>query len=57
MVPMTIVRLKGKGFKVEAAGEEIGDGKPAAVEWTLPPREPWGPALESRMPTPLNCIG
>lgn len=37
MVPMTIVPLKGKGFKVETAGEEKVDGKPAAgVKVTAP---------------------
>ena len=31
LVPVTLVSLKGKGFKIESAAEEKVDGKPAAV--------------------------
>ena len=37
VVPMTILPLKGKGFKVEAAGEEKVADKPAAVLKVTPP--------------------
>src|SRR5260370_42483180 len=30
VVPITLVQLKGKDFKLEVAREEKGDGKPAA---------------------------
>ena len=31
LAPITVIPLKGKGFKIESAGEENVDGKPAAV--------------------------
>src|SRR5207253_1404299 len=31
IIPATLVPLKGKGFKIEAAGEEKVGGKPAAI--------------------------
>jgi hypothetical protein len=37
VIPMTILPLKGKGFKVEAAGEEKVADKPAAVLKVTPP--------------------
>ncbi|MHB1558290.1 MAG: hypothetical protein ACYC61_12590 [Isosphaeraceae bacterium] len=37
VLPVTLVAIKGKGFKLEAAGEEKVDGKPAAgVKVTAP---------------------
>ncbi len=37
VLPVTIVSIRGKGFKVEAAGEEKVDGKPAAGVKVTPP--------------------
>ena len=36
-IPLTVLPLKGQGFKVEAAGEEAVDGKPAAGLRVTPP--------------------
>jgi hypothetical protein len=36
-IPVTLLALKGKGFKVETAGEEVVDNKPASVLKVKPP--------------------
>jgi hypothetical protein len=57
LVPMTIVPLKGKGFKVKEAGEEKVGGKPAVVlEVTGPDKKTFKLSFDKESGLPVKLV-
>ena len=58
LAPITILPLKGKGVKVEVAGEETVDGKPAAkVKATAPDGSTFTLCFDKESGLPVKVVG
>lgn len=57
VVPVTLLPLKGKGFKVEAAGEDKAGGKPAAgIKATGPDGKPFNLYFDNETGLPVKLV-
>jgi hypothetical protein len=57
VVPVTLVPLKGQGFRLEAAGEETVDGKPAVgVKVTAPDQKDFTLYLDKESGLPVKLV-
>ena len=58
MIPLTVVRLKGPGFKVQAAGEEQVEAEPAfVIKVTCPEGSDMAISFDKNSGRPVKVAG